>query len=117
MKPAIAGLATTLLVTGGVGLAAGSAQADDRPHWGGNCPTGQTCGQWCPGDSTRDVTGVNWDWSVCHDYAFESAGIVDVNTGEVVYAWPSGPITATPTPPAPTSPCLIIFFGPPPCGI
>jgi hypothetical protein len=117
MKLGIAGLATTLLVSGGLGLAAGSALADDQPHWGPPCPTGQTCGLWCPGDSTMHVTGVQWDWGVCHEYAYEAAGIVDVGNGEVVYPWPSGPIPpATPVPGPPVQ-CAIIFFGPPPCGI
>ena len=38
------------------------------------------------------VTGVQWDWSVCHEYVYDAAGIVDVGNGELVYAWPGGPI-------------------------
>jgi hypothetical protein len=64
MKRGIAGLATTLLVSGGMGLAAlglgaGTANAGG-PY------------QWCPGQDRRGIggglEGVVWDWSVCHTY-------------------------------------------------
>jgi hypothetical protein len=67
MKVGIAGLATTLLVSGslglaGLGLGVGTAQADDNygPH------------QWCPGQSMDWPTGpwnrVDWDMNVCHTW-------------------------------------------------
>ena len=106
----ISRLATTVLVSGslglaGFGLAAGTAQADPFGHVGGNCPSGHTCGQWCPGESRTGLEGVKWDWSVCHNYVILSQGIVDVDTGAVVYAWPHGPIApAKPAPPPPPGP-------------
>jgi hypothetical protein len=67
MKRGIAGLATTLLVSGGLGLAglglaAGVAQADLRGPY-----------QWCPGQSMQWPTGpwglpVVWDMNVCHTW-------------------------------------------------
>jgi hypothetical protein len=60
----ISRLAMTVLVSGGLGLAglglaAGTAQADTGvPH------------QWCPGDSDPMAPArvYNWDWNVCHNY-------------------------------------------------
>jgi hypothetical protein len=64
LRRGIVGLATTVLVSGGLGLTAlgmgaGTAQADtSAPH------------QWCPGDSMNPPTGPGadkvWDMSVCH---------------------------------------------------
>jgi hypothetical protein len=70
MKRVIVGLATTVLVSGGLGLAAlgpasGTAQADTGvPH------------QWCPGDSdpTAPTRVYNWDWNVCHTYYWVKSG-------------------------------------------
>jgi hypothetical protein len=74
----IVGLATTVLVSGGLGLAglglaAGTAQA--------SCTTGDVCShQWCPGQpmvqgwvtgpdgAVRPVNDVVWDMSVCHQW-------------------------------------------------
>jgi len=109
--------ATAVAVSGGLSLvgmslATGAAQADDQVVWGGNCPVGHTCGRWCPGDSTRDVNGVNWDWNVCHTYVMDWRGIVDVDNGVVVYAWPNAP-AAPPTPPPPPPPPAVPFCHPP----
>ena len=111
MRRAIVGLATTVLLSGGVAgvVAAGTAQADPYGHVGGNCPSGRTCGQWCPGDSRTGLEGVKWDWSACHNYDIESQGIVDVDTGVVVYAWPRGPIRPAAPPPGPPPPPPNIF--------
>src|SRR6201996_698022 len=67
MKPGAARSATTVLVFGGLGLAAlglgaGSANAGG-PY------------QWCPGQDRHGYGGAfntpgppNWDWNVCHTY-------------------------------------------------
>jgi hypothetical protein len=73
MRPLIVGLATAALLSGGVWLAAGTAQA--------GCTYGGVCSkQWCPGQPmpkgwfigpngvVRQVNDVVWDMSVCHTY-------------------------------------------------
>jgi hypothetical protein len=76
MRLGIAGFATTVLVSGslglaGLGLAAGTAQA---------APPGDPY-TWCPGDDPRGEPGgafvtspPNWDWSVCHTYYIVNYG-------------------------------------------
>ncbi|HME75943.1 MAG TPA: hypothetical protein VKI00_09890 [Mycobacterium sp.] len=63
MRKGIAGLAATMVATGGLGLAglglaSGTAQADIAPvpqyHW-------------CPGDNWEPGWGDNWNWGGCHD--------------------------------------------------
>ncbi|PXW99578.1 hypothetical protein [Mycolicibacterium moriokaense] len=77
LRREIVGLATTVLVSGGLGLAglglaAGTAQADtsSSPH------------QWCPGDSMNFPTGPGnlkvWDMSVCHTWYFVRSGFGNV---------------------------------------
>jgi len=60
LRRGIVGLATAVLVSGGLGLAslalAGTAQADYRVHW---CPGDPIPGGFAPED-------VDWDSSVCH---------------------------------------------------
>ncbi len=71
-------------------LTAGAAQAQGPSYQGGNCPQGQTCTHWCPGDPAIPGGQVlSWDWNVCHDWYWNSYGIVDVNPS-VLYPW-SGP--------------------------
>jgi hypothetical protein len=57
------GVATTMLFSGGLGLAGlgpamGTAQAEPgfAPRY-----------HWCPGDDWRPEWGFNWDWGNCHD--------------------------------------------------
>ncbi|WP_077088870.1 hypothetical protein [Mycobacterium rhizamassiliense] len=69
----------------------GVAQADPYGHVGGNCPSGRTCGQWCPGERIPD-NFITWDMNVCHEYYYDYRGVVDTGTG-AVYAWPGGPIS------------------------
>jgi hypothetical protein len=56
----IAGLVTAALVSGGLGLGAGAAQAEYGPQ------------QWCPGQSMDPPTGPDhqfvWDMNVCHTW-------------------------------------------------
>jgi hypothetical protein len=65
----IAGFATAALISGGLGLAAGTAQADP-PMPGGT-------GTWCPGQPMpRQTVGppLTWDMSVCHHYWYDGHG-------------------------------------------
>jgi hypothetical protein len=66
MKNRFVKLATTLLVSGGMGLAglglaSGTAQAVPvpAPLWHHH---------WCPGDNWAPEWGDNWDWQNCHDW-------------------------------------------------
>jgi hypothetical protein len=63
MSKTFMGLATTALVTGGLGLAglglaSGPAQAEPGPF---------PSYHWCPGDFWDSGWGFNWDGGVCHD--------------------------------------------------
>ena len=106
----ISRFATSVLVSGGLGLAglglaSGTAQAN--PFWGpsyggGNCPPGVgTCTHWCPGDPPIPGSQViTWDWNICHDWHWNSEGVVDVNSN-MIYPWHGVPHDAGPPPPAP----------------
>ena len=134
----IARLASTLVVSGGVGLAglaAGTAQAD--PAWGpsysgGNCPPGVgSCTHWCPGDPAipgSEFGILSWDPNICHDWYWNSEGIVDINSN-TVYPWHGAPHEAAPPPPPPLGsppppaplppdcpPFNVPFFAPSRCG-
>jgi hypothetical protein len=116
MKRVFVGLATTVLASGGLGLAglglAGSAQADD------DCspPTrvnGVCYGpnHWCPGDSLFHLTQnhiynpVTWDMNVCHTYWHVAPE--DANQGQGIYEGPyPPPPQAPPPPPGPGAPPL-----------
>jgi hypothetical protein len=96
MKPAIVRLATTLLVSGGLGLAglglgAGTAQAYNYGPF-----------QWCPGqampnDPPRSDADLVWDMSVCHTYYFA----YDVRTKAPAHYWEGPNLFPTPIPPPP----------------
>jgi hypothetical protein len=130
----ITGLAAAAVMAGGLGLAGGTAQAE--PGWGpsysgGNCPSGMTCTHWCPGDPPipgSEFGILSWDWNVCHDWYWNSDGIVDVAT-MMVYPWHGTPhVTApppslpdVPPPPPPQRPDYcppfnVPFFAPSACG-
>jgi hypothetical protein len=79
MRAIIAGLATTVLMFGGAGLAAPSAQADP-------CPAGKSCMHWCPGDALPAGRPVPWDGNVCHDYFWDYYGVHDIGDGKF-YSW------------------------------
>lgn len=79
MKAALVGLATTLLVFGGAGLAAPSAEAAP-------CPAGKSCQHWCPGDVLPAGRPVPWDGNVCHDYFWDYYGVHDIGDGKF-YSW------------------------------
>src|ERR1700757_3428387 len=89
IKLRIVGLATTLLVSGGLGmaglvLAAGTAQAN--PGFAQSpCPFPAVRGpyQWCPGDHLPE-TDVVWDMSVCHTWYWVAYGFQG-NVGQFVY--------------------------------
>jgi hypothetical protein len=118
MKRGIAGLATTLLVSGGLalaGLGAGTAHATGRPY----CPSDPP--NWAPGGPPK-TSFVHWNWNVCHNYHYGPSGVVDEDTG-VVWPYPTGPIPPAGPPKHPGSPpppgCppwATIFSGPAQCG-
>ena len=118
MKLRIATKATTLMVTGGVGLAAvglgaGIASATGPPYCPGDPPN------WAPG-GPPETSFVHWDWSVCHNYHYGPTGVVDEDTG-YVWAYPDGPmppaVETTPyTRPPYCPPWATIFSGPAECG-
>lgn len=98
--------ATTVAVSGslalaGLGLSAGTAQADP------NTPTVLT---WCPGQALPD-RGIRWDMSVCHNYFIAphfsgNVPMVDFR-GNPVQSWFSAdipPPVLTPPPPPPPPP-------------
>ena len=113
----ISRFATTVVVSGALGLAglamsAGTATAQGPSYQGGNCPIGVTCTHWCPGDPAIPGSQVlSWDPSVCHDWYWNSEGIVDVTTS-IIYPWsgaphptePPPPLVAPPPPPPPPGP-------------
>jgi len=100
VKAGVVGLATALMVSGGVGLAglpARFAQADPA-----GCAPGKSCMRWCPGDPDPAGRPIPWDASVCHDFYWDSAGVHDAGTG-TFYAWSSLPFKQPPPPgPVPT---------------
>ena len=93
-------LASAVIVSGGLGLAgwtSATAHAQTGPSYqGGNCPSGLTCTHWCPGDPAIPGSQVlSWDWNVCHDWYWNSYGIVDVTTN-MMYPWRGAPHQAEP---------------------
>jgi hypothetical protein len=108
MERLIVGVATTVVVSGGLGLAglalAGTAHADDGPH------------QWCPGQSMRPGVGpgseIVWDMHVCHTWyrvGYAQGNVANI-AGTPTTVW-DGP--NPPTPPAPQCNAP----GRPPCGL
>lgn len=84
------------VVTAALVLGAGPASADGPSYQGGNCPQGMTCTHWCPGDPAIPGSQVlSWDWNSCHDWYWNSYGIVDVNTS-TLYPWHGVPHQVTP---------------------
>ncbi|TDO15039.1 hypothetical protein EV580_3180 [Mycobacterium sp. BK086] len=80
------------LTLAGWTLGAGAAQAEGPSYQGGNCPQGLTCTHWCPGDPAIPGSQVlSWDWNVCHDWFWNSYGIVDVNSS-TLYPWRGAPL-------------------------
>jgi hypothetical protein len=108
MKRLTVGLATTVLVSGvlglaGLGLAAGAAHANPP-----GCSQYSAC--WCPGQrmpAGGHVVG-DWDSTACHDYHFSDED------------YPPGPHMQAETGPAPRDPSCppwaTIFSGPAQCG-
>jgi hypothetical protein len=95
-------MAGAVAVTG-LTVGAGTSTAEGPSYNGGNCPGGMTCTHWCPGDPAIPGGQVlSWDWNVCHDWYWNSEGIVDVNTS-TIYPWSGVPHQLAP-PPAPMGP-------------
>jgi hypothetical protein len=87
----IASGAVGATLAAGILTGAGAAAAQQGPSYqGGNCPGGATCTHWCPGDPLIPGSQVvSWDWNVCHDWFWNSGGIVDVTTS-TYYPWSGG---------------------------
>jgi hypothetical protein len=95
---ATAAIAGAAAVTG-LTLGSGTATAEGPSYQGGNCPAGQTCTHWCPGDPAIPGSQVlSWDWNVCHDWYWNSEGIVDVDSS-TIYPWSGVPHQVAPPPP------------------
>jgi hypothetical protein len=100
MKRLIVGLATTAVMSGGLGLAglglAGTAQADPDPY-------GYGPHQWCPGQPMSGASwpgdDVIWDLNVCHTYYRVGYG-----RGNVAVKWGAPSIWDGPNPPPPPPP-------------
>ncbi|MDT5335738.1 MAG: hypothetical protein QOD90_1243 [Mycobacterium sp.] len=82
LRRIVVGLATSVLVSGslglvGLGVGEGIAHADDG-GWG-------PPKHWCPGELPVPATGnhiydpLNWDWSVCHTYYYLYQGMGNVS--------------------------------------
>jgi hypothetical protein len=46
---------------------------------------------------------ITWDWNVCHDWYWNSEGVVDI-AANTIYPWRGVPHEAPPPPPPPTGP-------------
>jgi hypothetical protein len=128
MTRRIAGLATTLLVSGGLGLAglgpgAGTAQATCSP--GAAVVNGMCYGpnHWCPGQSLYVSQGgpnrdVNWDMNICHTWYWVADGEGNVSPqvwdGDNPPPPPAPPAPAPPPPPLPPGMCWSMWI-PAPC--
>jgi hypothetical protein len=93
----VAGLTTAALVSGGLGLGAGTAQAYNYGPF-----------QWCPGqdlpnDPPRPDGSLVWDMSVCHTYYFDY-DIRDPGTPARYWEGPNLFPTPIPPPPPPVNP-------------
>ena len=101
MKRLIASFGTAALVSTGVIVGAGIADADD------DCSPAAMVGaicygpnHWCPGDSLFHLTQnhvynpVTWDMSVCHTYWHVAPE--DANQGQGIYEGPNPPPPQTP---------------------
>ena len=67
MKRGIAGLATTLVLSGGLGLAGLGLAAG----------TAQALPSWCPGQPLP-APNVNWDMGLCHNYRVDPGGVTAI---------------------------------------
>ena len=122
MKRIFVGLATSVLVSSGLGLAgvgAGTAQAID------DCSPAAMVGvvcygpnHWCPGDSLLYLTQnhvynpVTWDMNVCHTYWHVASE--NGNQGQGIYEGPNPPPPAAPPTGAPGGPPAPPYLPPPP---
>jgi len=95
------------VVTAGVGLGPGTAQAKPGPPvplaWPG-CPNDHPAGpcHWCPGNhpvqtGNLQVDPVRWDASICHTYWYVSPG--QGNVSRVIWEGDDPPAPPPPPPP------------------
>ena len=109
MRREIVGLATTLLVSGGLGLAGFGLAAGTAQAWSGD--NGGPY-QWCPGQTMNLPTGPGptwvWDMHVCHTWyrVGYALGNVPSNYGAPSYIW-DGDNPPPPPPPQCGPPTLI----------
>ena len=88
----------------GLASGPGTAVAQGPSYQGGNCPPGMTCTHWCPGNAVPPGSQVvRWDWNLCHDWYWNSEGIVDVGTN-TMFPWSGTPHPAAPPPPVVAGP-------------
>ena len=89
MKRGIVALATTVLVSGGLGLAALGVAAGTAQAQPGFAPLAT----WCPGQSVPGYPPVVWDMNVCHDY-YETTNTPDhlTHVVEGEFTPPNGPL-------------------------
>ena len=96
---AAAAVMAGVVAVSGLTSGTGSAAAEGPSYNGGNCPGGMTCTHWCPGDPAIPGSQVlSWDWNICHDWYWNSEGIVDVNSS-TIYPWSGVPHQVAPPPP------------------
>jgi hypothetical protein len=90
VKRMIVGLATTVLVSGGLtltGMGEGTAEAQPRGPW-----------RWCPGQGTP-YGGAIWDNSVCHTFWIVAPGLGNVDGPSVHNVWDGDNPPGDPPPP------------------
>jgi hypothetical protein len=96
----------------GLTVGAGTSTAEGPSYNGGNCPGGMTCTHWCPGDPAIPGSQVlSWEPNICHDWYWNSEGIVDVSTS-TIYPWSGVPHQVAPSP-APMGPAAAPLSPPP----
>lgn len=114
MKRVGVGLATTLLLSGGLGVAGLGQPVARAENWCSSpAMINGVCygpNQWCPGDSLFHLTQnhvanpINWDMKVCHTYYYVPWG--QGNVGQDIWEGPNPPGPQTLPPPGPTAPPL-----------
>ena len=110
MKALVVGFATSLLVSGGLGLAglglaAGTAQAGAF-HW---CPGDPPITGYTPDPATGHMISgpiyPDWDTTVCHDYAIKGGQVLEGNPCNLPqFQWFQCPPGTTPVPQMPLIP-------------
>lgn len=108
-----AGLATRVVVAGGLGLALWGV----TPAAAHAVPGPVLIYHWCPGERWDPAWGFNWDWDDCHDDHHR-----DIDDGHHDRDWQGGPPPPAwgppppwappPPPPPPWAPAAIVIWNP-----